>query len=59
MVRILKLSVKGEYYINQADDGVVFVGRSNEKGTFFDAELPLTRHLILKKLTLLYDDSRK
>jgi hypothetical protein len=52
----IELSVEGEYYINQADDGVVFVGRSNEKGTFFDAELPLTSPFDPTKLTIYKED---
>jgi hypothetical protein len=52
----IELSVEGEYYINQADDGVVFVGRSNEKGTFFDAELPLTSPFDPKKLCIFFED---
>jgi len=52
----IELSVEGEYYISQADDGVVFVGRSNEKGTFFDAELPLTSPFDPTKLTIYKED---
>ena len=52
----IELSVEGEYYINQSDDGVVFIGRSNEKGTFFDAELPLTSPFDPTKLTIYKED---
>jgi hypothetical protein len=43
----------------QIGDGVVFIGRSNEKGTFFDAELPLTLPFDQEKLTLVYRRNRK
>ena len=35
---------------------VVFVGRSNEKGTFFEADLPLTAPFDIEKLQLQYDE---
>jgi hypothetical protein len=35
---------------------VVFLGASNEKGTFFEAELPLTQPFDITKLTLSYDE---
>lgn len=50
------LSTEGEYYIGQTDDGVVYFGRSNEKGTFFDAELPLTAPFDPEKLCISGDD---
>lgn len=50
------LSTEGEYWIGQVDDGVVFFGRSNEKGTFFDAELPLTMPFDETKLCISGDD---
>jgi hypothetical protein len=52
----IELSIEGEYYINQAEDGVVFIGRSNEKGTFFDAELPLTAPFDPTKLCIFRED---
>jgi hypothetical protein len=52
----IELSIEGEYYISQAEDGVVFIGRSNEKGTFFDAELPLTAPFDPKKLCIFFED---
>lgn len=35
---------------------VVFLGVSNEKGTFFEGELPLTQPFDITKLTLSYDE---
>lgn len=35
---------------------VVFIGRSNEKGTFFEGEIPLTAPFDITKLTLSYDE---
>jgi len=35
---------------------VVFIGRSNEKGTFFEADIPLTAPFDIRKLTLGYDE---
>ena len=52
----IQLSSEGEYYINQTDDGVVFIGRSNEKGTFFDAEIPLTAPFDPKKLCIFSEN---
>lgn len=52
----IELSTEGEYWIGQVDDGVVFFGRSNEKGTFFDAELPLTMPFDETKLCISGDD---
>ncbi len=52
----IELSTEGEYYVGQVDDGVVFFGRSNEKGTFFDAELPLTMPFDETKLCISGDD---
>ena len=50
------LSLMGEYYTSQVEDGVVFIGRSNEKGTFFEAELPLTAPFDQEKLTIVRDE---
>lgn len=50
------LSTEGEYYVGQVGDGVVFLGRSNEKGTFFDAELPLTAPFDPEKLCISGDE---
>jgi hypothetical protein len=52
----IQLSINDEYWPGSIGDGVVFVGRSNEKGTFFEAELPLTAPFDQEKLTLVYDD---
>lgn len=41
---------------SQADGTVVFIGRSNEKGTFFEADIELTQPFDITKLTLGYDD---
>lgn len=51
----IELSTEGEYYVEH-NDGVVYVGRSNEKGTFFDAELPLTAPFDPNKLCISGDD---
>lgn len=48
----IKLSTEGEYWPAQVENGVVFIGRSNEKGTFFDAELPLTLPFDQEKLSI-------
>jgi hypothetical protein len=50
------LSIEGEYYIGQVENGIVYFGRSNEKGTFFDAELPLTSPFDPEKLCISSDD---
>ena len=34
----------------------MFVGSSNEKGTFFEADIPLTEPFDITKLQLSYDD---
>ena len=52
----IQLSINDEYWPGSIGDGVVFIGRSNEKGTFFDAELPLTLPFDQEKLTLVYDE---
>jgi hypothetical protein len=52
----IQLSINDEYWPGSVGDGVVFIGRSNEKGTFFDAELPLTLPFDQEKLTLVYDE---
>jgi len=52
----IQLSLNDEYWPGSIGDGVVFIGRSNEKGTFFDAELPLTTPFDQEKLTLVYDE---
>lgn len=51
----IELSTEGEYYVEH-NDGVIYVGRSNEKGTFFDAELPLTAPFDPNKLCISGDD---
>ena len=46
-----------EYWIGMKPVGtVVFFGVSNEKGTFFEAELPLTAPFDISKLELGYDE---
>lgn len=50
------LSTEGEHYISLVENGIVFLGRSNEKGTFFDAELPLTAPFDPEKLCISGDD---
>ena len=46
-----------EVWIDEKDPGtVVFIGTSSEKGTFFEAELPLTAPFDPTKLTLIYDE---
>jgi hypothetical protein len=46
-----------EVWIDEKPAGtVVFIGNSNEKGTFFEAELPLTQPFDITKLTLGYDE---
>lgn len=44
------------YITQQKPDTVVFIGRSNEKGTFFGGELELTAPFDPTKLTIHYDD---
>ena len=50
------LTIEGEYWTGMVEDGVVFIGRSNEKGTFFDAELPLDLPFDETKLTIYRDE---
>jgi hypothetical protein len=46
-----------EVWIDEKPAGtVVFIGCSNEKGTFFEADLPLTAPFDISKLTLNYDE---
>jgi len=46
-----------EAWIDEKPAGtVVFIGNSNEKGTFFEADLPLTMPFDITKLTLNYDE---
>jgi hypothetical protein len=46
-----------EAWIDEKPAGtVVFIGSSNEKGTFFEADLPLTMPFDPSKLTLSYDE---
>jgi len=52
----IELAIEGEYWTGMVEDGVVFIGRSNEKGTFFDAELPLTLPFDPTKLCIFRDD---
>ena len=52
----IELSIGGEYWAGMVDNGVVYIGRSNEKGTFFDSELELTAPFDQTKLMITYDD---
>lgn len=46
-----------EVWIDSKDPGtVVFIGRSNEKGTFFEGEIELTAPFDISKLELHYDE---
>jgi hypothetical protein len=46
-----------EVWIDEKPAGtIVFIGNSNEKGTFFEADLPLTMPFDITKLTLNYDE---
>ena len=46
-----------EVWIGMRKKGeIVFVGSSNEKGTFFEADLPLTAPFDIEKLELHYDE---
>jgi len=46
-----------EAWIDEKPAGtVVFIGNSNEKGTFFETDLPLTMPFDITKLTLNYDE---
>jgi hypothetical protein len=52
-----ELSCGDEVWIDEKPEGtVVFIGSSNEKGTFFEADLPLTVPFDITKLTLNYDE---
>jgi hypothetical protein len=52
-----EFSCDNEVWIGEKPDGtVVFIGNSNEKGTFFEGEIPLTQPFDITKLTLQYDD---
>jgi len=46
-----------ESWIGERSEGeVVFVGSSNEKGTFFEGEIELTAPFDIRKLTLCYEE---
>lgn len=46
-----------EVWIGSRSKGeIVLIGNSNEKGTFFEAELPLTAPFDISKLTLCYEE---
>jgi hypothetical protein len=46
-----------EIWIDSQPEGtVVFIGRSNEKGTFFESEIKLTAPFNIEKLQLQYDE---
>ena len=51
------LCCDNEAWVGMASPGeAVFVGRSNEKGTFFEGEIDLTAPFDPEKLELIYDD---
>lgn len=46
-----------EYWVDEKPEGtVVFIGNSNEKGTFFEGEIALTAPFDITKLMVCYDD---
>jgi hypothetical protein len=52
-----ELSCGDEVWIGMKPAGtVVFIGRSNEKGTFFEGEIELKQPFDITKVTLHYDD---
>jgi len=52
-----ELHCDDEIWIGQEEAGkVVFVGSSNEKGTFFEGEIELTQPFDIEKLELHYDE---
>jgi hypothetical protein len=52
-----EFSCNDEVSIGEKPDGtVVFIGNSNEKGTFFEGEIELRAPFDIRKLTLHYDD---
>jgi hypothetical protein len=52
-----EFSCGDEVCINEKPAGtVVFIGNSNEKGTFFEGEIPLKQPFDITKLILSYDD---
>ena len=52
-----EISCNDEVYIGNKDDGtIVFIGCSNEKGTFFEGEINLREPFDITKLCLGYDD---
>jgi hypothetical protein len=52
-----ELSCVDEVWIGSRKKGeIVFVGSSNEKGTFFEGEIELTAPFEIEKLCLCYDD---
>lgn len=52
-----EFSCGDEVWINEKPAGtVVFIGNSNEKGTFFEGEIPLKQPFDITKLVLGYDD---
>jgi len=52
-----ELSCFDEVWIDSQPEGtVVFIGRSNEKGTFFEGEIELTAPFNIEKLQLSYDE---
>lgn len=51
------LCCDNEAWVGMVSPGeVVFVGRSSEKGTFFEGEIELTQPFDIEKLELIYDD---
>jgi len=53
----LEWSIGDEVFIGMRDPGeIVFIGSSNEKGTFFEGEINLKAPFDITKLTLQYDE---
>lgn len=52
-----ELEFRDETFIDEKPPGtVVFIGNSNEKGTFFEGEIELTSPFDISKLTLIIDE---
>jgi len=52
-----ELSIFDEHWIDKKEPGtVVFIGNSNEKGTFFESEINLTAPFDITKLTLISEE---
>ena len=51
-----EIECREEMYVSENRGAIVFVGCSNEKGTFFEGEIELREPFDITKLTLIYDD---